>query len=59
MEWLRGTVELSNFAYKYEVTSDLTMKTENDAVEIKASTRHLECYEKSITKIRNQWWRWD
>jgi len=54
MEWLRGTVELSNFAYKYEVTSDLTMKTENDAVEIKASTRHLECYEKSITKIRNQ-----
>jgi len=44
MEWLKETIELSNFAYKNKVTADLTMKTENDAVKIKAKTKHLECY---------------
>ena len=44
MEWLRDTVELSNRAYKNKVTSNLTVKTENDAIETKARTRHLECY---------------
>jgi len=34
MEWLKDTVELSNLAYENKVTSNLTMKTENDAVEI-------------------------
>jgi len=41
MEWLSGTAELSNIVYKNQVTSNVTMKTENDAVEIKARTRHL------------------
>jgi len=44
MEWLKDTVELSNLAYKNKATSNLTMKTENDAVEIKARTKHLECH---------------
>ena len=43
-EWLKETIELSNFAYKNKVTADLTMKTEKDAVKIKARTKHLECY---------------
>ena len=44
MERLRGMVDLSYLAYKTKVTSNLTMKIENDAVETKARTRHLECY---------------
>ena len=44
MEWLRDTVDLSNLAYQNKITSNLTIKTENDAVGIKAKTKHLECY---------------
>jgi len=44
MEWLKDTVELSNLAYKNKVRSNSTIKTENDAVGIKARTKHLECY---------------
>jgi len=44
MEWLKETIELSNLAYINKVTSNLTMKAESDSVEIKARTRHLECY---------------
>jgi len=44
MEWLRDTVDLSNLAYQNKVTGNLTIETENDAVGIKARTRHLECY---------------
>jgi len=31
-------------AYRNEVTANLTMKTKNNAIEIKAKTRHLECF---------------
>jgi len=44
MEWLKDMVDLSSLAYKNKVTSNLIMKTENDAVEIKDRTRYLECY---------------
>jgi len=44
MQWRKDTLELSNLAYRNKVTSNLTMKTESDAVQIKARTRHLECY---------------
>jgi len=44
MECLKETIELSNLAYKNKVTANLTIKTENDAVEIKVRTKHLECY---------------
>ena len=44
MERLRDTVDLSNFAYQNKITSMLTIKTENDAVGIKAKTKHLEYY---------------
>jgi len=59
MEWLKNTLELSNLAYKNKVTSNLTMKNESDAVEIKTRTRHLECYiyewewQKEKTNIRS------
>ena len=39
MEWLRETMELSNFVYQSK-----TMKTENAAVEVTTKTRHLGCY---------------
>ena len=44
MEWLKETIKLSNLACKNKVTADLTIKTEKDAVKIKARTKHLECY---------------
>jgi len=37
-------VDLSNLAHQNKVTSNLTIKTENDAVGIKAITGHLKCY---------------
>jgi len=44
MERLRDTVELSNLAHKNKVNANLTIKTENDAVGIKAKTGHLTCH---------------
>jgi len=44
MEWLRNTVELRSITHKNEVTSVWQTEIENNAVEIKARTRHLECY---------------
>jgi len=44
MEWLKETIELSNLGYKNKVTANLKIKTEYDAVEIKAKTGHLKCH---------------
>jgi len=44
MEGLKDTMDLSSLAYKNKVTAYLTIKTEKDAVEIKAKTGHLNCH---------------
>lgn len=44
MEWIREAMELSNLAYQNEVIANLTLKTENDAVEIKVKTGYLTCH---------------